>query len=111
MAIGMQKPTSRSGKRKLSPIITFILVALLIVGPLRSTVKLIALTPKLTQFAVEWDERNAEIEEAVTEGQTTITVRPFTVDLADYANVDKVEGDLLQWVERYYRLKQITVSS
>ncbi len=110
MGVGLRKPIMGIENHELSPIVIFVVIVLLVIGPIRSAANVISMAPKLSQFAVEWDARNAAIQNAVAAGETSVTVHPFTFDLADYANVSKVEGDSLGWAERYYHLKHLVVS-
>ncbi len=111
MATTIQKPTASGVVRKLSPITIVMVVGVLIVGPLLATSKTLSTIPKLNQFSGEWDQRNTAIRNAIMNGQSALTVKPFTVDLADYMNEPITEGYILDCAKSFYSLKDITVSS
>jgi hypothetical protein len=91
------------------------ITVLLIIGPGLATLNTLSQSSNLRTFATEWDARDQMIRAAVADGLTEVTVKPFTVDLADLANLDRVDdkkiSDFTKCVEQYYGIESVVISS
>ncbi len=106
IALSLKKNSSETGKT--SSVLLFVMAILLVIGPLLSTGKSVALVPKLQTFAAEWDARDALIRQTKNESGE-VSVPPFSVDLADYVNVGTVEGEFVGCLQDYYHIQQLVV--
>ncbi len=89
-----------------------IMVTLMVVGPLRATLKSLEISPNLQTFAAEWDARDASLRAAAANGNMTISVPKFSIDLANYVNVGEAEGsEFGNCLNRYYDLEHVTIES
>lgn len=107
MALGLRKTAQNSKTFSKGTLVA--IVVLLIIGPIWAAGKSWTLSPKLRTFASEWDARDAMIRQAVNGNVRSITVQPFSADLADYANVGAVTDEFIGCVEAYYHAPKITV--
>jgi len=104
-------------KRTASPAISTriaIIVALLsLVGPVFATLNTMQVSDELRAFASEWDERDRAIRTAVANGNSDVSITPFSVDMADFANLDVVDktttGDYTVCMQRYYGLQSVKI--
>jgi hypothetical protein len=107
MAVSLRKTASDTGR--VSMIAVIAIVALLLIGPVVAAGKSLTLSPKLQTFAAEWDARDATIRQAESVKNESVTVPPFSVDLADYVNVGAVEGGVVTCLEDYYHIQTLVV--
>jgi hypothetical protein len=112
MGLSLQEPSSQI--RSPSRIVILTCAALLIFGPVASAVRTIAVMPNFRTFAEQWDHRDQLIRAATAKGTTDLTVAPFSVDLADYMDVDPIGSDPLDSTNvcaaRYYQLRSLRTS-
>lgn len=106
MALSLKKTANETGH--VSVVMIFAMVVLLTIGPLLSTGKAVALSPKLQTFASEWDVRDSLIRNS-SDDSKPVSVPPFSVDLADYVNVGAVEGEFVSCLQDYYHIQQLVV--
>ncbi|MBI1259902.1 MAG: hypothetical protein GC204_20730 [Chloroflexi bacterium] len=100
---------ARSSARRPPRLIAAVVIgALLIGGPLLTAVSLMSLTPKLSTYAQEWDQRDAQIRAAAERGQQSITVAPLSFDVASMTGLDTLATE--GCAAPYYGLASLTVS-
>ena len=99
----------KSSRRPLRLIFAGLIGLLLIVGPLLTAGSLIALTPKLNTYALEWDQRDAQIRAAAEQGQQTITVAPLSVDVASLTGLDTLATE--GCAAPYYGVQSLIVTA
>lgn len=107
MALSLKKYTKE--KSHTSWVMIGATSVLLLIGPIFATGKSISLSPKLQTFATEWDTRDTLIRQAILENKSTVSVPPFTVDLAKYAYVNTVEDSFASCLEDYYHIEKLIV--
>ncbi|MBI1279747.1 MAG: hypothetical protein GC179_16585 [Anaerolineaceae bacterium] len=106
MAFSLKRTATETGR--VSVWLVCAIVSLLVIGPLLSGAKALALSPKFQTFAAEWDARDALIRRTKNESEP-VSVPPFSVDLADYVNVGAVEGEFVSCLQDYYHIRQLVV--
>jgi len=113
MGLAIQKSTTQESSFLYSRLAIAVLFLLLLVGPIRSTIEILAQTGEFSQFAQEWDARDRVIRAAVAAGETDLVVLPFTEDLAELVYVDSAGEQSNQGmnacIEKYYGLKSFSV--
>jgi hypothetical protein len=92
-----------------------IMTILLVIGPVMATLQILSQTNDLRTFATEWDARDEMIRAAVANGTREVSVMPFSIDLADFANLDTVDdsevGDYRSCLQTYYGLESVKIES
>jgi hypothetical protein len=90
-----------------------VIAAILLVGPVLGTINTLAKSGDLRMYAQEWDNRDQSIRIAAANGNTEVTIRPFSVDMATFANLDVVDetatGSYTICMQEYYGLQSVTI--
>jgi hypothetical protein len=112
MGVGLQR--KRPNQNRQTAYLAAVLLALLLVlGPIRNTLQTLSVVPSLSTFAAEWDARDTQIRAATARGVTVMTLPSFSVDLADYVDVHKIDDQLdtsfKACAESYYGLQSLTI--
>lgn len=104
-ARGAFRHASRVGQS----IAVVLIVALVILGPVRAAAQTLQTLPAFQVFATEFDQREQYITAA--RGETTLTVAPLTVDVGERVGLETIGADPEFWVNgcaaRYYGLEAI----
>ncbi len=74
-------------------IVSGVISVLLLAGPLLTAWNMIALTPKLSTYASEWDAQEAQIVAAADAGERDVVVAPLSVYLAQLTGLDALGTD------------------
>lgn len=90
---------------------TVLVVFVLLVGPIYSVSETLSLVPEFRVFASEWETRDKTLRSAAEQGETFVEIAPFTVDLADYAQILAIDDDPSQmcFID-YYNLEQLKIA-
>jgi hypothetical protein len=87
------------------------LIALVILGPVRTAVRTLQTLPAFQAFATEFDQREQLITAAKAQGETRLVVAPFTIDIAERVGLETIGDDPAFWVNgcaaQYYGLEAI----
>ena len=90
-----------------------LVIAVLVIAPLLTSVKLVQLVPTLAQYAAEWDAREALIRNA--EPGSQVVIAPLEVDLATRTGLEDLMNDPAYWINEcaaiYYGIESIRVSA
>jgi hypothetical protein len=77
------------------------------------TINTLAKSGNLRMYAQEWDNRDQSIRTAVANGNAQVTIRPFSVNMATFANLDVVDetatGAYSICMQNYYGLQSVTI--
>jgi hypothetical protein len=86
-------------------------IVVLFLGPINVATQTLSLVPDFRTFASEWETRDDTLRSAVEQGTTTVEITPFTVDLADYADILPVEDDTHKaCFTDYYNLQDLRIA-
>jgi hypothetical protein len=109
-AMGLSLPKRRA-EMKLSGRVAAIALVLLVVGPLFAAVNTFARAGDLRTYAAEWDSRDQTIRTAVANGENDMTLSPYSVDMATFANLNVMDetatGDFVLCMQDYYGLQSV----
>lgn len=91
--MGVSLHTVRHPSRLWGRLAWTILAVGLCIGPVRAAVETLSLMPDFQTFAAEWDARDAVLRSASQRGIVPGDLTPFTVDLADYMQVESMDDN------------------
>ncbi len=90
-----------------------LLTVLLILGPGLATVEALSMTPQFITFQQEWHTRDALLRQQVADGERNGTAAPFTYNIADTAQVERLGSDPTrtynQCAAEYYGFNTLTI--
>jgi hypothetical protein len=109
-AMGLSLPNRRA-EMKLSGRVTAIALVLLVIGPLFAAMNTFTRAGDLRTYAAEWDSRDQSIRKAVANGENDLTLSPYSVDMATFANLNVMDetatGDFVLCMQDYYGLQSV----